>query len=223
MWNAADSGAWAVVAQGARLFGLLAALLAITGTAASCRAVAPEVKIGLVGPFEGKERAVGYDVIYSARLAVRQVNEAGGIGRYRIGLVALDDFGDPEMAAKSAESLILDPQVVAVVGHWGEATSMAARPLYDGAGVPFLAGGAPPLAPFDPDRLPPEFAAKYAETTPFDEMAGPHAGPAYDAMYLLFAAMEQALAESGAIDRQSLEAALDATTHLGVTGVVFRP
>ncbi|MCP5097251.1 MAG: ABC transporter substrate-binding protein, partial [Chloroflexi bacterium] len=60
-----------------------------------CASVAPVVKIGLVGPFEGQHRAVGYDVIYSARLAVREINAAGGIGGHRVALVALDDSGDP--------------------------------------------------------------------------------------------------------------------------------
>ena len=63
-----------------------------------CASVQPVVKVGLVGPFEGANRAVGYDVIYSARLAVREINEAGGIGGYRVALVALDDSGDPQLA-----------------------------------------------------------------------------------------------------------------------------
>ncbi|MCA9936880.1 MAG: ABC transporter substrate-binding protein, partial [Anaerolineales bacterium] len=60
-----------------------------------CASVDPVVKVGLVGPFEGANRAIGYDVIYSARLAVREINAAGGVGGYRLSLVALDDSGDP--------------------------------------------------------------------------------------------------------------------------------
>ena len=71
-----------------------------------CASVDPVVKIGLVAPFEGQNRAVGYDVIYSARLAVREINEAGGIGGYRVALVALDDSSDPTLAAQTAHALV---------------------------------------------------------------------------------------------------------------------
>ena len=73
---------------------LISAFSLLTG----CQSVAPVAKVALVAPFEGAQRAVGYDVIYSARLAVREINEAGGIGGYRVSLVALDDGGDPELA-----------------------------------------------------------------------------------------------------------------------------
>ncbi|MCZ7669454.1 MAG: ABC transporter substrate-binding protein [Chloroflexi bacterium] len=83
----------------------------------ACYSVDPVIKIGLVAPFEGENRALGYDAIYAARLAVRQVNEAGGIGGYRLALVALDDSGDTGLAQGAAKALVADPGVVAVVGH----------------------------------------------------------------------------------------------------------
>lgn len=118
--------------------GLAAALLA------GCASVKPVVKIGLVAPFEGRDRAVGYDAIYAARLAVRQVNARGGIGGYRVALVALDDRGDPTLATQSAASLVVDPSVVAVVGHYLPATTAAAADIYAKAGLPLLIAGAPP-------------------------------------------------------------------------------
>lgn len=38
------------------------------------------IKIGLVAPFEGRYRYVGYDAIYAARMAVQEINAAGGAG-----------------------------------------------------------------------------------------------------------------------------------------------
>ncbi|MCA9973855.1 MAG: ABC transporter substrate-binding protein, partial [Anaerolineales bacterium] len=93
-------------------------LILLTG----CASTAPVVKIGLVGPFEGQRRAIGYDVIYSARLAVREVNAAGGIDGVRVALVALDDSGDPRLARETAAALVVDPAVVAVIGHWSPET-----------------------------------------------------------------------------------------------------
>ena len=117
-----------------RIFDLgigLTLLLAICMVVSGCSIAPPVVKIGLVGPFTGRHRVIGYDVIYSARLAVREINESGGIGRYRVALVALDDFGDPELARENALTLSRDPAVVAVVGHWLPETTLAANPIYD--------------------------------------------------------------------------------------------
>ena len=71
---------------------------ALVVVATGCQKTDPVVKIGLVAPFEGRYRPIGYDVIYSARLAVREINAAGGIDGHRVALVALDDGGDPQLA-----------------------------------------------------------------------------------------------------------------------------
>jgi hypothetical protein len=179
-------------------FALLIALLL-----AGCqRSVPPVVKVGLVAPFEGAQRAVGYDVIYSARLAVRQINEAGGIGGYRVALVALDDSGSDEFARKTAVSLTLDPSVVAVIGHW-HTTDTAV--IYADAGllyIPMSAADTMPEAQLDPD-----FVAAYEAVTPFDERPGPYAGPAYAAFSQLWQVLDTAVSQSGELNRETVWAA----------------
>jgi ABC-type branched-subunit amino acid transport system substrate-binding protein len=207
-WNAATRGL------------LLALTLALV---AGCAAVDPVVKIGLVGPFEGRHRAIGYDAIYSARLAVREINAAGGVGGHRVALVALDDGGDPELAAQAAASLALDPAVVAVVGHYLPETTAAAAPIYAGEGLPLIATGAPPFAESDPEHLPAGFRETYAGVTPFDETAGPFAGPTYDAFGLLWQALAVAEESAGAITRSSVQEALPGLEYKGVTGDVRIP
>ncbi len=188
----------------------------------SCGGTAPVVKIGLVAPFEGQRRALGYDVIYSARLAVREINLAGGVGGYRVELVALDDAGDPELAQQAAASLALDPMVVAVIGHWLPPTTAAAATIYAQAGLPLLPGGVFPLQPTPPEELPASFHAAYTAVTPFDEQPGPYAGAAYDAFQLLRAALERA-AQSGPVDRAAMTAALSNLEITGFSGAVFQP
>src|SRR6187401_305291 len=75
----------------------------------------PVVKIGLVAPFEGRYRDVGYEVIYAVRLAVREANAAGGIAGYSVELLTLDDSDDPDMAVAQAQKIATDPQVVGVI------------------------------------------------------------------------------------------------------------
>lgn len=172
-----------------------------------CTSVAPVVKIGLIGPFEGPQRAIGYDVIYSARLAVREINEAGGIKGTRVALVALDDSGDLELARETAVSLTIDPAVVAVVGNWQPQTTAVAAAVFAEAGMPFIAMGDAPFGESEPAAYPAEFVAAYTAVAPFDEPPGAYAGSAYDAMQLLRAAFAAASA-SGEPSRSAVADAL---------------
>ncbi len=103
------------------------------------RVTRPVFKIGLVAPFEGTYRHLGYDAIYAARLAVREINQAGGAWGYTVELVAYDDGGTVEGARRAARNLALDPDVVAVLGHFRQPTTLAALDVYAEAGLPFVA------------------------------------------------------------------------------------
>lgn len=185
-----------------------------------CASVDPVVKVGLVGPFEGADRAIGYDVIYSARLAVREINAAGGIGGFRVALVALDDSSDPQLAREVAASLVVDPAVVVVMGHWTPETTAVSAPIYAAAGLPFIPAGETPIGQYPPDQLPAAFRTAYQEGTPFDETAGPYAGPAYDGFQLLWQAFSAAAADGG-ISRTAVSKALHGRQYEGMTGTIF--
>ncbi|MBP8000931.1 MAG: ABC transporter substrate-binding protein [Chloroflexi bacterium] len=166
----------------------------------ACASTPPVVKIGLVAPFEGRDRSLGYDVIYSARLAVREMNEAGGIEGTYVALVALDDGGDVALAEATAQSLVLDPAVVVVLGHWLPETTAAAAPLYASADLPLIVPG----EPVDPHTLDTVFRQRYEAVTPFDETPGPYAGPAYTAMQTILVALAAAQAQDGTITRTTV-------------------
>ena len=197
-------------------FSLFAFILLLS----ACASVQPVVKIGLVAPFEGAQREVGYDAIYAARLAVREINAAGGINGTRIALVALDDGGNGQLAAETAVSLTLDPAVVAVIGHGLGETTAVAQPIYADAELPFLPLGNPPFLAQDSVNLPAEFQAAYNAVTPFDETAGSYAAATYDAMQLLF----EAMATSGdPISRVSVTNSLAGLKYEGLVGTVYQP
>ncbi len=198
---------------------LLFTLLLLT----ACASVQPVVKIGLVAPFEGAQRELGYDAIYAARLAVREVNQAGGIGGYRVALVALDDGGNLQLAAETAASLTIDPAVVAVVGHGLVETTAVGQPIYAEANLPLLPLGSAPFTTQDPVLLPADFANAYNAVTPFEETAGPYAAATYDAMHLLFVAMAEAETAVGEINRDSVTNALAGLQYDGLVGTVYQP
>jgi branched-chain amino acid transport system substrate-binding protein len=121
--------------------GRLVVCLALLVPVTACRypgAVRPTVRIGLVAPFEGRYRYVGYDVIYAVRLALREANSAGGVGGYNVELVAYDDGADPSMAVQQARKLAIDSEVVAAIGHFQEATTEAAAGVYADEGMPLV-------------------------------------------------------------------------------------
>jgi branched-chain amino acid transport system substrate-binding protein len=101
----------------------------------------PLIKIGLVAPFEGRLRARGYEVLYAVKLAVRQRNEAGGVGGFKVELVALDDGGDPAVAAQQVRELAVDRDVLGVVGHFAEEATQAAAPEYAAQGLALASPG----------------------------------------------------------------------------------
>ena len=111
----------------------------------ACGSTRPVIKFGLVAPFEGRYRPVGYDAIYAARLAVRERNASGGVGSYRVELVAYDDGGDAQAATERARQLALDPQIVAVIGHFRVDTTRAAWDVYAREALPLVA----PVIPAD--------------------------------------------------------------------------
>lgn len=191
--------------------------------AAGCQSTPDVVKIGLVAPFEGADRAVGYDAIYAARLAVREINAAGGIDGSQIALVALDDRGDLDQALKNGRLLLADPAVVAVLGHGVVSTTAAMRPVYLEDGLAFIPLSQPPFGPFEPAALPADFTAAYEAVTPFEEQPGPLAAPTYDGMQLVFEALRQAMGTEGKITRQSVAKYLPKSSHQGITGTVSIP
>ena len=179
----------------------------------ACRPAPPVLKIGLVAPFEGAERAIGYDAIYSARLAVREINAQGGIDGRMLALVALDDGGDAQLAAETAAALAADPALIAVVGHGLAQTTAAGQDVYAAVGLPHL-----PLATADPAQLTADFVGRYEAITPFDETAGPYAGPTYDAFQQLFAALQTAHDQGQPLTRATLSNSLQNSAVQGING-----
>ncbi len=114
----------------------LALIVALGVAAPGCIPVAPPVlKIGLVAPFEGRYREIGDQVVPAVRLALREYAAQAQPTAPRIELVAYDDEGDPSLAAEQARKLVGDPEVRAVIGHWREATTDAAWPIYRDANL----------------------------------------------------------------------------------------
>jgi branched-chain amino acid transport system substrate-binding protein len=89
------------------------------------------VSIGLAAPLTGAEAYIGEGLLQGARIAVEEANIKGPVfGNTKIKLVPMDDQRNPTQAVLSANKLIADPSVVAVVGHFNSSCTKASSSLY---------------------------------------------------------------------------------------------
>ncbi len=100
---------------------------------------APVVKIGVIAPFEGAGRPLGYAVLPAIKEAAAEANASGALGRYQVMVVAFNDDLHGPTAAAQAKALALDPEVLAVLGPWTAETAAAAAPILAEAGLSMLA------------------------------------------------------------------------------------
>lgn len=83
----------------------------------------------------------GRHLLAGIELAVREVNDGGGIGGRPLELVVRDTAADPEKAAGAVDELA-GLGVVAVVGEYHSVVARAAAARADARGVPFLCSSA---------------------------------------------------------------------------------
>jgi len=115
------------------------ALLMLLFLSAACALpwnAAPVVKVGVIAPFEGAGRPLGYAVLPAIKSAVADANASGELAGYRVAVVALDDSLDPALAAQQARALSLDPDVLAVIGPFTEARAELVEAVLAAAAVP---------------------------------------------------------------------------------------
>jgi len=113
----------------------------------------PPIRIGAVLSVTGPASFLGDPEDKTLRLYVNRINQAGGVNGRPIQLIIYDDGGDANRARTFATRLIEDDRVVAMVGGTTTGTTMAMRPVFEDARIPFisLAGGIEiiePVAPF---------------------------------------------------------------------------
>lgn len=108
-------------------------------------AAADVVKIGHVGPISGAIAHLGKDNENGARLAVEEINAAGGVKigdkTVKLDLVTGDDKADPKDGTLVAQKMI-DENVVALVGHLNSGTTIPASKLYSDANLSHISPSA---------------------------------------------------------------------------------
>jgi branched-chain amino acid transport system substrate-binding protein len=92
------------------------------------------IKIGFQGPLSGDNAQLGINGENGVKTAIDEANKKGSLP-FKLELVSSDDIGKPEQGATSAQRLIDDSGVVAVVGPMFSGATKAAEPAFSTAGL----------------------------------------------------------------------------------------
>jgi branched-chain amino acid transport system substrate-binding protein len=112
-----------------RLAPLLTAALMLASPAARA-----DITIAFAGPITGGAASFGDQMRFGAELAVKALNDNGGVLGQPVKLVLGDDACDPKQGVTAARDLVAK-NVAFVAGHFCSAASIAAAPVYAEAGV----------------------------------------------------------------------------------------
>jgi branched-chain amino acid transport system substrate-binding protein len=113
---------------------VLAASTALIGSAFA----ADPIKVGLSGPFTGGSSSMGVSMRDGVKLAIDEINKAGGVLGRPIQLIERDDEAKNELGVQIAQELINKEQVVATLGFINTGVAQAAERFYQEAEIPVL-------------------------------------------------------------------------------------
>lgn len=104
--------------------------------AAGMAYAADTIKVGLSGPYTGGSSSMGVSMRDGVRLAVSEINKAGGVLGKQIQLVERDDEAKNERGVQIAQELINKEQVVATLGFINTGVALASQRFYQEAKIP---------------------------------------------------------------------------------------
>lgn len=97
--------------------------------------VPPPITIAVGVPLSGEWSGHGEEIVNAVELAVQEINEDGGLLGSELTVVFWDTVADPHVASALSRRWGEDPTIVAQVGGFASAPTLAAQRLYDATGV----------------------------------------------------------------------------------------
>ncbi len=101
-----------------------------------------EISIAAVGPLTGPASARGKDMERAVRMAVDEVNAAGGVNGKHINVTVYDDGDEPARARQVAQQIATTTPAVAVLGQVASSAAVAAGEVYKADQIPAITGAA---------------------------------------------------------------------------------
>jgi branched-chain amino acid transport system substrate-binding protein len=113
---------------------LATAAMGFTGAALA----ADPIKIGVDGPFTGGSSSMGVSMRDGVRLAVDEINKAGGVLGRQLQIIERDDEAKNERGVQIAQELINKEKVVAAVGYINSGVALASQRFWQEAKIPVM-------------------------------------------------------------------------------------
>ncbi|MCV9999323.1 ABC transporter substrate-binding protein [Pararhizobium sp. YC-54] len=94
-----------------------------------------EIVLGALMPLSGSGGPFGQEMLASAKIALEEINAAGGpLGR-KIKLIEENDETNPEAAVRAARKLVEVDKVKAIFGTWASSVTLAVAPIVQEKGI----------------------------------------------------------------------------------------
>ncbi|MGC5324634.1 branched-chain amino acid ABC transporter substrate-binding protein [Brevibacillus sp. SYSU BS000544] len=96
-----------------------------------------DILVGVIFPMTGNNATDGKDMYNAVEMAVKKINDAGGILGKKLKVEVADDGCDPQMATAAANKLV-SQNVVAVVGGYCSGATLPASGVFKNANIPMI-------------------------------------------------------------------------------------
>jgi branched-chain amino acid transport system substrate-binding protein len=118
------------------LVSLAVVIIAFSGVAVA----GDTIKFAVVGPMTGDGAAMGIHEKNGAKMAMDEINSAGGINGKKLEFVVGDDDQNPNLATIVAQKVTSDKNILFTVGHVNSSCSLSSLPIYEKKGMPLISG-----------------------------------------------------------------------------------
>ena len=115
---------------------LLAAVASVLITTTAF--AADPIKIGVAGPFTGGSSSMGVSMRDGVKLAIAEINKAGGVLGRPLVAVERDDEARNELGVQIAQELINKEKVAATVGYINTGVALASQRFYQESEIPVI-------------------------------------------------------------------------------------
>ena len=93
------------------------------------------IKIATQSPLTGDTKEQGIDIKNGALLAVEQLSSGLAEMGIKVELAPFDDQGDPKQGIENAKTIVADPAILTVVGHYDSGVQIPSSEIYHGANL----------------------------------------------------------------------------------------
>lgn len=100
------------------------------------------IKIGADLEITGGQASFGDSALKGAKLAVKEINDAGGVLGKKLELIEADNASKSEEATRAAQKLITTNKVVAIIGATTSTNTLGIVPVVQEKGIPLVSSSA---------------------------------------------------------------------------------